>query len=134
MKKMVAEKTMLRYPNSDKPFFIHTDASDVQLRVTISQSSYPVAYFSCMLTKAQKNYTTTDKELRSIVKVLKEFLTILYGHQVEVQTDHKNRTHQNTNHNLRILRQHLILEEYGVNVNYIKGIKKSPPTPFPDCQ
>ena len=114
---------MLHHPNFNKPFVIHTDASDRQLRSIISQEGKPIAYFSPMLTSAQQKYTTTDKELLSIVETLKEFHSILYGNRVEVHTDHRNLTYNNSTHQQRVLRQQLILEEYGVTLHYIKGTR-----------
>jgi hypothetical protein len=49
---------------------------------------------------------------------------MLLGLNIIVQTDHKNLTHPNSTHTSdRVLRQHLLLEEYGVDLQYIQGTK-----------
>jgi hypothetical protein len=73
LKQMVSRETLLNYPDWSKPFDIHTDASDKQLGAVISQDGKPIAFFSRRLSKAQQNYTTTKKELLSIVECLKQF-------------------------------------------------------------
>eukprot|EP00957_Ditylum_brightwellii_P096503 7349583-Ditylum_brightwellii.AAC.1 len=61
IKKTVAKNTLLIYPDFNKPFEIHTDASQHQLGVTISQGGMPIAFFSWKLNLAQLNYTATEK-------------------------------------------------------------------------
>jgi len=49
---------------------------------------------------------------------------MLLGHRIIVRTDHKNLTHPHSTHSSdRVLRQQLFLEEYGVELEYIKGEK-----------
>ena len=88
----MARETILAYPNFNIPFEIHTDASAYQLGACISQKGKPIAFYSRKLTPAQTRYTTTERELLSIVETLKEYRTILLGQQLIVHTDHENLT------------------------------------------
>ena len=120
MKRIISRETLLSYPDFQKPFTIHTDASHTQLGAVISQNDKPIAFYSRKLNPAQTRYTTTERELLSIVETLKEFRNILLGHEIIVHTDHKNLTYKNFNTE-RVMRWQLILEEFGPTLNYIKG-------------
>ena len=54
-----------------------------------AQEGKLLTFFSRKLNKAQRNYTTTEIELLSIVETLQEFLTIFLGYKIEVHTDNK---------------------------------------------
>ena len=119
-KKIIAKEVMLAYPDFNKPFVIHTDASHYQLGAVISQEGKPIAFYSRKLNPAQTRYTTTERELLSIVETLKEYRNILLGQQIEVFTDHKNLVYKTFNTE-RVMRWRLIIEEYGPKLTYIKG-------------
>ena len=121
-KKMVCQETLRNYPDWGKPFDIHTDASDYQLGAVISQEGKPIAFFSRKLNSAQKNYTTTEKELLSIVECVKEFRNIIFGYPIKVYSDHKNLVNSATlSQSQRVMRWRLILEEFGPEIIHIKG-------------
>ena len=90
IKKVMAHETLLAFPDFNKRFTIHTDASKTQLGAVISQEGQPIAFYSRKLNPAQTRYTTTERELLSIVETLKEFRNILFGQELEVYTDHSN--------------------------------------------
>ena len=124
IKKVLAKETILNYPKFDRPFDIHTDASDRQLGAVISQDGKPLAFYSRKLSSAQRNYTTTEQELLSIVETLKEFRNILLGQIIKVHTDHKNLVHESElKTSQRVMRWRLLLEEFGPEIVYIKGPK-----------
>ena len=63
VKKAIGRKALLAYPDLNKPFNIHTDASDLQLGAIVSQNDKPIAFYSRKLSERQKRYSTTEKEL-----------------------------------------------------------------------
>ena len=54
VKRLVAQETVLAYPDWTKPFEIHSDASDYQLGAVLSQDGRPLSFSSRKLTSPQK--------------------------------------------------------------------------------
>jgi hypothetical protein len=120
MKALIAKETLLTLPDFSQEFEIHTIASKLQFGACISQNGKPVAFYSNKLQSAQTRYTTTERELLSIVETLKEFLNILLGQRIKVHTDHENLTYKTFNSE-QVMRWQLYIEEYLPELQYIKG-------------
>ena len=123
IKKIIARDVILAYPQFGEEFVIYTDASKRQLGGVITQNNRPIAFFSRKLTAAQMKYTVTELELLSIVEVLKEFKGMLLGQKLTIYTDHQNLTRESLGSTSdRVKRWHILLNEYGVDIRYIKGV------------
>jgi RNase H-like domain found in reverse transcriptase len=118
MKTLIAQDAMLTYPDHNKPFHIFTDASDYQLGTVIMQDGKPVAYFSCKLSAAQCNYSTIEKEMLSIIEMLREFCTTLLGTTIHIYTHHCNLTFDGipTEH---VIRWRLFVEEFTPTFHWV---------------
>ena len=120
MKRVMARETLLAFPDFSKQFVIHTDASKTQLGSVISQEGKPIAFYLRKLNPAQTRYTTTERELLSIVETLKEFRNILFGQKIAVYTDHENLVQKSLTSD-RVMRWRLYIEEYSPELIYLKG-------------
>ena len=122
IKQAMTDDVMLSFPDFNKPFEIHTDASDFQLGSVIMQDRKPIAFYSRKLNSAQRNYTVGEREMLSIVETLRSYRNILLGHEVIIWTDHMNLVNDRTRHeSARIQRWVWLLEEFGPKFKYLPG-------------
>lgn len=118
---------ILSHPDFSKKFTLTTDASDVAIGAVLSQQ-HPnkagvIAYYSRVLSPAERNYSVFEKEALAIISAIKEFRHYLYGFEFEVQTDHNPLCFlQNIKDcHGRIARWFIFLQEYNFKVTYKKG-------------
>ncbi|KAL4092465.1 hypothetical protein QTP88_026966 [Uroleucon formosanum] len=116
---------ILQYPNFEEPFILTTDASGYAIGSIISQGreigqDLPIAYASRTLNKAEQNYSTTEKELLSIVWSVKHFRPYLLGRQFKIYTDHQPLTwlFNVKDPGSRLMRWRIKLSEYQYEVIY----------------
>ena len=83
----------LAYPDFTKPFIVDCDASDFGIGGVLSQVvrpgvEQPVSYFSRTLSKPERKYAVTRKEMLALVESLRHFRCYILGRKFKVRTDH----------------------------------------------
>lgn len=87
----------------------------------------PIAYASRALNKAEQNYSTTEKELLSIVWAVKNLCPYLLGRKFKMYTDHQPLTwlFNVKDPGSRLMRWRLKLAEYNYEVVYKTGVNNT---------
>jgi hypothetical protein len=127
LKEKLTTKPILQYPNFTKEFMLTTDASNRGLGAILSEGEIgkdlPIAYASKNLNSAEKNYSTSEKELLAIIWGISHFRPYLYGRRFKIASDHKPLTWimNVKDPGTRLLRWRIKLEEYDYRIIYKKG-------------
>ncbi len=83
LKSKLTEAPILSYPNFSEPFILDTDASNTAIGAVLTQvvngQEKAVAYASRALTKSERKYCVTRKELLAVVYFVKYFRTTYMG-------------------------------------------------------
>jgi hypothetical protein len=131
LKAKLTSQPILQYPDFTKEFILTTDASNLGLGAVLSQGDIgrdlSIAYASRNLNSAERNYTTSEKELLAIVWGVKHFRPYLYGKKFKIASDHKPLTWimNVKDPGSRLLRWRIQLEEYDYEIIYKKGAQNT---------
>ncbi|GJS87238.1 putative reverse transcriptase domain-containing protein [Tanacetum coccineum] len=114
---------ILALPEGSKYFVVYCDASHKGLSVVLMQREKVIAYASRQLKIHEKNYTTHDLELGSVVFAVKIWRHYLYGTKCTVFTDHKSLQHilDQKELNMRQRRWLELLSDYDHDIRYHPG-------------
>ena len=93
IKHFLTTAPILSYPLlQGQPFLLDCDASNVGVGAVLSQlkdgEEKVISYFSKCLSKSERQYCTTRKELLAVAIAVKHFHHYLIGQQFTVRTDH----------------------------------------------
>ncbi|GKE39072.1 putative reverse transcriptase domain-containing protein, partial [Tanacetum coccineum] len=123
IKQKLCSASILALPEGSKDFVVYCDASYKGLGVVLMQREKVIAYASRQLKDHEKNYTTHDLELGSVVFALKIWRHYLYGTKCIVFTDHKSLQHilDQKELNMRQRRWLELLSDYDCDIRYHPG-------------
>ncbi|GFS75294.1 transposon Tf2-9 polyprotein [Trichonephila clavipes] len=127
LKNSLTTPPVLKQADGTKPYIIRTDASNYALGAVLLQEEgsdeHPIEYASRLLTPAERNYFTTEREALAVVWALKKFRGYIEGTEITVASDHqplkwllnlKSTTE-------RLARWALEIQSFNLKVQYIPG-------------
>ena len=120
---------IVRAPNWQLPFEVMCDVNDFAIGVFLGQREngkpYVIYYARKTLNEAQRNYTTTEKELLAVVFALDKFHAYLVGSFIMVFTDHFALKYLLTKQDAkaRLIRWILLLQEFNLHIKDKKGVE-----------
>ncbi|MEW8548046.1 MAG: RNase H-like domain-containing protein, partial [Candidatus Thiodiazotropha sp.] len=92
LKRVLTSAPVLAYPQSHAEYILDCDCSGYGLGSVLSQKQDGVerviSYFSKSLTKAERNYCVTRRELLAVVSAVKHYHHYLFGAKFTIRTDH----------------------------------------------
>ncbi|WJZ87893.1 hypothetical protein VitviT2T_007241 [Vitis vinifera] len=129
LKQFLTTTPIVRAPNWQLPFEVMCDANDFAVGVVLGQREdgkpYVIYYASKTLNEAQRNYTTTEKELLAVVFALDKFRAYLVGSFIIVFTDHSTLKYLLTKQDAkaRLIRWILLLQKFDLQIRDKKGVE-----------
>lgn len=93
LKNCLITPPVLKQADGTKPYIIRTDSSSYALGAVLLQGEgsdeHPIEYASRLLTPAERNYSTTEREALAVVWALKKFRGYVEGSEITVASDHQ---------------------------------------------
>ncbi len=87
LKGILVKAPMLKLPDVDKDFEIHSDASDFAIGGVLVQDGRPVAFESKKLSETKRRWPTHEKEMWAVIHCLKTWGHYIGSKDVVVWTD-----------------------------------------------
>ena len=128
LKDALMESTTLSYPDLNKEFVLHVDASADALGATLSQENHAghLRLITCTSRKfnpAERNYPTHEREMLALVHALKKWKHYLLGARVKAFTDNVALKYWQTAQNLspRQIRWLAYIAMFDIEIAHLPG-------------
>ncbi|GKC05559.1 putative reverse transcriptase domain-containing protein [Tanacetum coccineum] len=120
LKNKLCSAPILALPKGSEDFIVYCDALHKGLGAVLMQREKVIAYASRQLKTHEKNYTTHELELGSVVFALRIWRHYLYGIKCTVFTDHKSLQHILDQKELNIRQRRWLetLSDYDCDIRY----------------
>ena len=124
----MTESTVVAHPDLNRPYVLHTDASDRAIGAVLSQrdahgKERVISYYSSKLSEAQQRWSTIEKEALAVVQSLRKFDACLHGADITIRTDHKplRSLFSAEIRNTKLQRWAIQISEYNPRIEYTPG-------------
>ncbi|CEI92232.1 hypothetical protein RMCBS344292_06499 [Rhizopus microsporus] len=138
IKNILHSNVVLSHPDTTQPFYVATDASNYGIGAVLFQkfddnlsngsTTTTIRYIGFMarsLSKSERNYSATRRELLAIVFALKKFHKFLYGNHFTLYSDHRALTYPFTSDELNPMMVGWMdtLLSYDFDIVHIPGVQ-----------
>lgn len=128
LQEILKRAPLVRYPDLRHPFSVATDASNVGIGAVLYQvingETHHIAFMARGLSKSERNYSTTKRELLAIVYALDKFHKYLWGNHFTLYTDHRALTYLHTQRvaNPMMINWLDLLLQYNFDIIHLPGL------------
>ncbi|GFV82261.1 retrovirus-related Pol polyprotein from transposon 297 [Trichonephila clavipes] len=122
--------TELQVPDIEKPYYLHTDASQTAVGCCLGQlygedNIHPIAFGSQKLNPSQQKWSRIERETYAIIWAPKRFETLLCGAKIFLLTDHNPLVFLTSAAPQcpRLQRWTLAIQRHDIEASHMKGFK-----------
>ena len=128
LKTALTTAPILVFPDFKEPFHLYTDASNEGLGATLGQihdgREVVIAYAGRDLNKAERNYSTTEREALGVIFGIKKFQPYIHGRKFILHTDHHSLKWlmSITDPTGRLARWSLLIQQHDFEIRHRPGV------------